>query len=85
MLFGCTAADADEFPLPECTDVAAALPVSATVNQEQGVVSVGQVAVPHGGTIRVFERGSPITEDYRPDRLNLETDDAGMLLRAYCG
>lgn len=35
--------------------------------------------------LRVIRPGMFYTEDYVPDRLNLETDGAGNLVRAWCG
>ena len=36
-------------------------------------------------TMRVYETGSPVTMDYRMDRLNIETDDKGLIVRLSCG
>jgi hypothetical protein len=36
-------------------------------------------------TLRVYPRGSVLTMDLRPDRLNLELDDAGVVSRAWIG
>lgn len=36
-------------------------------------------------TVRVYRQGDPITMDYRSDRLNIETDQAGKVLAIRCG
>ncbi|MEC7760406.1 MAG: I78 family peptidase inhibitor [Pseudomonadota bacterium] len=35
--------------------------------------------------LRVLEPGSVMTMDYRSDRLNIETDEAGIIVRVFCG
>ncbi|WP_291765429.1 MULTISPECIES: I78 family peptidase inhibitor [Maricaulis] len=37
------------------------------------------------GNIRVIHPGMPITRDYRRERLNLDLDEAGVILRPWCG
>lgn len=36
-------------------------------------------------TLRVIRPGQAITRDYRADRLNLQLNDYGTVVRAYCG
>jgi hypothetical protein len=36
-------------------------------------------------TIRWIAPGMAVTMDYREDRLNLDTDERGKIVRAYCG
>ncbi|KKC27946.1 I78 family peptidase inhibitor [Sphingomonas sp. SRS2] len=36
-------------------------------------------------SVRVIRPGQAVTQDYRADRLNLETDDAGNVVRVSCG
>ena len=36
-------------------------------------------------TVRVIRPGQAVTMDYRADRLNLELDDSGILVRVRCG
>lgn len=55
--------------------------VTGTTAQD---VRVGGEAVRSGGTVRVIGPGQAVTQDYRPDRLNLEVSAAGSLVRAYC-
>lgn len=47
-------------------------------------VRVGGVPIAVPGTLRVLRPGQPMTMDYRADRLNLEVDASGNLVRAYC-
>jgi starvation-inducible outer membrane lipoprotein len=47
-------------------------------------VRVGGEAINTAGTVRVITPGMAVTQDFRPDRLNLEVDAAGNLVRAYC-
>lgn len=55
--------------------------VTGTTAQD---VRVGGEAVRSSGTVRVIGPGQAVTQDYRPDRLNLEVSAAGSLVRAYC-
>lgn len=36
-------------------------------------------------TLRVIQPGQAITRDYRAERLNLQLNDYGTVVRAYCG
>lgn len=42
-------------------------------------------ALPLPGNVRVIGPDTIVTFDYRPDRLNLATDNNGTITRAYCG
>lgn len=55
---------------------------------------VGEAAASHAAAAqrrsgarqtRIYETGSPVTMDYRPDRLNIETDRNGAIVRLSCG
>lgn len=48
-------------------------------------IKIGGNPVQSRGLIRIFVTGQPVTQDYREDRLNLETDAAGNLVSATCG
>lgn len=37
------------------------------------------------GPFRVIRPGTPVTMDYRQDRLNIEIDLEGRIVRVYCG
>ncbi|WP_417581689.1 I78 family peptidase inhibitor [Pelagibacterium sp.] len=47
-------------------------------------VRIGGQPINSAGTVRVIRPGMPVTQDYRPDRLNLEVDASNTLLRASC-
>ena len=35
--------------------------------------------------LRILEPGSMVTMDYRADRMNIDTDEAGIITKVYCG
>jgi len=37
------------------------------------------------GMLRVIRPGQAVTRDYRSERLNLQLNDHGVVVRAYCG
>ncbi|MEA1942122.1 MAG: I78 family peptidase inhibitor [Pseudomonadota bacterium] len=37
------------------------------------------------GNVRLIYPDTPVTEDYRPGRLNLDLDASGVILRPWCG
>ncbi len=47
-------------------------------------VRVGGESIAVPGSIRVITPGMAVTQDFRADRLNLEVDASGNLVRAYC-
>lgn len=55
--------------------------VTGTTAQD---VRVGGQEVRSAGSVRVIGPGQAVTQDFRPDRLNLEVSAAGSLVRAYC-
>jgi hypothetical protein len=38
-----------------------------------------------GHPIRVYRTGDPLTEDFRPDRFNVETDESRRIVRTWFG
>lgn len=50
-----------------------------------GTVQEGAKTAAGARTVRVIEPGMAVTMDYRYDRLNIEVDDAGRILRIHCG
>jgi len=34
---------------------------------------------------RIIHPGTPITEDHRPERVNIDINDAGIITRVWCG
>ena len=49
----------------------------------QPVVEVAAIETP--GPVRILAPGSVMTHDYVPDRLNIFTDDAGIVTELSCG
>ena len=47
--------------------------------------NVAAVTLPADKVVRVLKEGQPATMDFLEDRLNIETDDDGIILRLYCG
>lgn len=43
------------------------------------------VTLPVELTTRILPPGSAMTMDYRPDRLNIELDEFGVITRLFCG
>lgn len=57
---------------------------------EQYQVLVGQrVSEVHTDSLpsprRIYAHGDPVTMDYRPDRLNIVTDEQGVIIAVRCG
>jgi hypothetical protein len=48
-------------------------------------VRIGNNPVRSKGDVRVIAPGQAVIQNYSEDRLNLETDSAGRLIRATCG
>ncbi|MCC5995202.1 MAG: hypothetical protein JJU18_02375 [Oceanicaulis sp.] len=51
------------------------------IGQPIGEVHTGSLPSPR----RIYTRGDPVTMDYRPDRLNIITDDQGVVIAVRCG
>jgi phage baseplate assembly protein gpV len=54
----------------------------------QTLVGQDRAAVPTvdpAQDIRVFQQGAALTMDFKANRLNVELDDGGTILRVYCG
>jgi hypothetical protein len=75
-----------------CLALAACVPAPApaddTCNAAPYTALIGQpinalTAIPQGA--RVIRPGDAVTEDYSPTRLNIDLDDTGRILRAWCG
>jgi hypothetical protein len=49
----------------------------------QGRDALAAMTLPAG--TRVIEPGTKVTRDYRADRLNIEIDAAGVIVRVACG
>jgi hypothetical protein len=51
------------------------------VGQPESAVAAMTFATP----MRLLRPGMAVTMDYRPDRLNIEVDRAGRVVRVFCG
>ena len=47
--------------------------------------NIAAVTLPAGLNMRIIGPGDVVTMDLRLDRLNFETDAAGVITRVYCG
>lgn len=89
MLSGCSNASPTAAQLPPPADCGASLlqdrtgqPVSGTSAAD---ARVGGDPVRSQGTVRIYQTGQPVTQDFSESRLNLETDADGNLVLASCG
>lgn len=85
---------APESPEPAQAPAAPAPPAAAPRDgcgaaERQDWVGRGRAdlpAAPEGATWRIYETGQPVTQDLRPDRLNIEIDpDSQRVVRLSCG
>ncbi|MHA6692713.1 I78 family peptidase inhibitor [Devosia sp. A449] len=89
ILTGCTNMAPPAAQLPPPSDCGASLrqdkagqPVTGSTAAD---VQIGGVAVQSKGEVRVIAPGQAVIQNYLEERLNLETDAAGNLVRATCG
>jgi hypothetical protein len=87
-LAGCTNAARPTVPPAPPADCGAAALQGSIGQRVTGTtaadVRVGGVPVQSQGLVRVIAPGQAVTQDYRENRLNLETDASGNLVRANC-
>lgn len=57
----------------------------AAAYQSQIGHAVGDLELTPGAKLRIVGPGQAMTMDYRADRMNIETDSAGQILRVFCG
>ncbi|PCD03049.1 hypothetical protein COC42_01070 [Sphingomonas spermidinifaciens] len=63
-----------------------ATPVQALVGQAGDAATVDRAKVGSGArTVRRYATGSALTMDFRPDRLNVEVDGGGKIVKLSCG
>ena len=89
-LAGCTATVSD--PGQAVPQAGAIQPLACNLSRAESFIGKPGEAVAEdarvaaGATsVRVVRPGQMVTQDYRVDRLNLETDDAGIVVRVRCG
>ncbi|MGP1353844.1 MAG: I78 family peptidase inhibitor [Parasphingopyxis sp.] len=61
--------------------------VSCPADGYQSLVGaqLAAVTLPAGLVMRVINPGDAVTQDYRPDRMNVDLDERGVITRVYCG
>ena len=63
-----------------------ATPVQALVGRPGDAPTVDRAKAGSGArTVRRYPTGSPLTMDFRSDRLNVEVDAAGKIVKLSCG
>ena len=77
-------------PVADANDAATQCNADAAqsfVGQQAGddVVAQAQAAAGAEGAVRVIKPGQPVTMDFRADRLNVEIDEQGAIVRISCG
>lgn len=81
ILAGCVEPEAPR-PDPDAVGSCGADQLQFLVGQNEGVLAAMTF---RAGTVRVIRPGMAVTMDYRPDRLNLELDRTGRIVRVFCG
>ena len=74
-----TEAPAPGIPAASCSDPE--IDLASFVGRRPEDIGADRLGFP----VRVIAPGMAVTMDYSPARLNLETDAAGVISRAYCG
>ncbi len=65
-----------------------ALPESCGASELAGIVGQSKSSLAplkFSGPVRILGENQPMTMDYNPSRLNIITDDAGIITRVWCG
>ena len=68
---------AGDLPRPDTCNASGYAPLLGT--------NIAAVTLPGDLLHRVIMPGMAVTMDFREDRLNIETDDKGVITRIYCG
>lgn len=84
MLAGCTTMD-DTAPATAAPGACNAAGVQELVGQPAAAVQGDAKQRAGAAMVRQYESGSPVTMDYRADRLNIETDAGGTIVKLSCG
>ena len=89
-LAGCTTTVSD--PGQAVPESGAIQPLACNLSRAEGFIGKPGNAVAEDAraavgakSVRVVRPGQAVTQDYRADRLNIETDDAGNVVRVHCG
>jgi len=85
-LAACTMQDGGEpAPTPPANGSCDAAPAQTFIGQRAEATRQEARRVAGAEMVRVYEQGQPITMDYREDRLNLVTNDQGIIIEVTCG
>lgn len=75
--------DEDNGTTTENEDACNASGYQSLIGQDETAVT--QAGIEPGRKARVFGPGDAVTMDFVPDRINVELDEAGQVVRVYCG
>lgn len=92
-------APSDESPAPQASDAPVEtqdgppvetpepVPGECDVAGYQSLIgaNVAAITLPADLVHRIYKQGDPVTLDYRPDRLNIVTDENGLVVEVKCG
>lgn len=67
-------------PPPDMTATCGAEGLQGLVGQQESVLATMRFGQP----VRIIRPGMAVTMDYRPDRLNIEVDASGRIIRVHC-
>lgn len=90
-LIACAACTPTPAPEPTMSDPATGAQCDATavqsfVGQSGDAATVERAKAGSGArTVRRYESGAALTMDFRPDRLNVEVDGGGKIVKLSCG
>ncbi|NYT57583.1 hypothetical protein H0A65_01450 [Alcaligenaceae bacterium] len=87
LLAGCSSVDLSEPPGSNAASHGCDASKASHVTGKHISPAQEQEAMRSSGaaTLRVIRPGQAITRDYRAERLNLQLNDYGTVVRAYCG
>lgn len=84
-LAGCTTIAGEGAPVAERPGACNAAAVQDLVGQPLATAQAEAKQRAGAATVRSYVTGAAITMDYRVDRLNIETDAGGTIVRLSCG
>lgn len=68
-------------PIVDLAPRCGATELQGLIGQDGATIGV----IEHTGPLRVVHPGDALTQDYRPDRLNINLDADGLISRVWCG